>query len=131
MKNVTVYVLTKTLINGFKFADISKEEKILRENTDNKFNFNSRTKTSVEKLVRYTVTFLEWVNTLITIIKESRLESKGSLNRFHAQTLLFCYIFYPEAVVQRCSVKKVFLEVSQNSQENTCARVSFLIKLQA
>ena len=31
----------------------------------------------------------------------------------------------------RCSIKKVFLEVSQNSQENTCARVSFLIKLQA
>ena len=27
--------------------------------------------------------------------------------------------------------KKVFLKVSQNSQENTCARVSFLIKLQA
>ena len=30
-----------------------------------------------------------------------------------------------------CSVKKVFLEILQNSQENTCARVSFLIKLQA
>ena len=30
-----------------------------------------------------------------------------------------------EAVVQTCSVKKVFLEISQNSQENTCARVSF------
>ena len=29
-----------------------------------------------------------------------------------------------EAVVQRCSVKKVFLEISQNSQENACARVS-------
>ena len=27
--------------------------------------------------------------------------------------------------------KKVFLEISQNSQENTGARVSFLIKLQA
>ena len=26
--------------------------------------------------------------------------------------------------------KKVFLKISQNSQENTCARVSFLIKLQ-
>ena len=36
-----------------------------------------------------------------------------------------------EAVVQRCSVKKMFLEIPQNSQENTCARVSFLIKLQA
>ena len=35
-----------------------------------------------------------------------------------------------EAVAQRCSVKKVFLEISQNSQENTCARVPFLIKLQ-
>ena len=32
---------------------------------------------------------------------------------------------------QMCSVKKVFLEISQNSQEKTCARVSFLIKLQS
>ena len=30
-----------------------------------------------------------------------------------------------EAVVQRCSVKKVFLENLQNSQENTRTRVSF------
>ena len=28
-------------------------------------------------------------------------------------------------------LKKVLLKISQNSQENTCARVSFLIKLQA
>ena len=34
-----------------------------------------------------------------------------------------------EAVARRCSVKKVFLEILQNSQENNCARVSFLIKL--
>ena len=66
--------------------------------------------------------------------------------------LLFCQfcqnIFYPsgldliflpveilhehsEAVVRRCSVKKVFLEISKDSRKNTCARVSFLIKLQA
>ena len=31
----------------------------------------------------------------------------------------------------RPSVKKVFLEISENSQENTWARVSFLIKFQA
>ena len=31
----------------------------------------------------------------------------------------------PEAFVQRFSVKKVFLKISQNSQENTCARVFF------
>ena len=35
-----------------------------------------------------------------------------------------------EAVAQRCSVNKVLLEISQNSQENICARVSFSIKLQ-
>ena len=28
-------------------------------------------------------------------------------------------------------LKNVFLEISQNSQENTCVRPSFLIKLQA
>ena len=38
---------------------------------------------------------------------------------------------FPEAVVQRCSVKKAFLEIPQNSQKNTCATVSFLIKLHA
>ena len=36
-----------------------------------------------------------------------------------------------EAFAQRGSVKKAFLEISQNSQENTRARVSFGIKLQA
>ena len=34
------------------------------------------------------------------------------------------------AVARRFSAKKVFLKTSQNSQENTSARVSFLIKLQ-
>ena len=36
-----------------------------------------------------------------------------------------------EAVAQSYSVKKMFLVISQNSQENTCARAPFLIKLQA
>ena len=35
-----------------------------------------------------------------------------------------------KAGVRRCAIKKVFLKISQNSQENTCARVSFSIKLQ-
>ena len=35
---------------------------------------------------------------------------------------------YVETAVRRCSVKMVFLEILQNSQENTCARVSFSIK---
>ena len=35
--------------------------------------------------------------------------------------------YRPEAVAQRCSAKKLFLEISQNSQKNICARASFLI----
>ena len=38
-------------------------------------------------------------------------------------------VYCPESVVRMCSVKKVFLKMSQNSQENSCTRVSFLIKL--
>ena len=33
-----------------------------------------------------------------------------------------------EAVTRRCSLKKVFWEILQISQENTCARVSFIKK---
>ena len=46
--------------------------------------------------------------------------------------ILECYVLKgnravsKEAVVQRCSIKKVFLEISQNSRENISARVSFL-----
>ena len=44
--------------------------------------------------------------------------------------LLLCHVRVRSSH-RSCSVKKVLLEISQNSQEKTCARVSFLIKLQA
>ena len=50
---------------------------------------------------------------------------------FFDETTPLLLLLSPEVVVQTCSVKKMFLETSQNSQENTCARASFLIKLQA
>ena len=31
----------------------------------------------------------------------------------------------PEAVIRRCSVKNLFLNISENFQENTCSEVSF------
>ena len=37
----------------------------------------------------------------------------------------------PEAGTRGVLCKKVFLEILQNPQENTCVRASFLIKLQA
>ena len=54
------------------------------------------------------------------------------LKTIHINTLSTCKLDpSAEAAPQRCSIKKVFLQNSQNSQENTCARASFLIKLQA
>ena len=50
--------------------------------------------------------------------------------KFLSQALHFYYEFLPEAVARRCSAKKVFLKIFQNSLENTCVGVSFLIKLQ-
>ena len=49
-----------------------------------------------------------------------------SFNEMHMK-----YVLHTGAVVRSCSVKEVFLEISQNSQKNTCVRASFLIKLLA
>ena len=48
--------------------------------------------------------------------------------------LTYPWLLLSEAVSRRCSKKlpkKVFTETSQNPQENTCKRVSLLMKLQA
>ena len=45
--------------------------------------------------------------------------------------LKIIFLHTAEAFAGRCSVKKVFLEIWQNSQENTCDTVSFSVKLQA
>ena len=46
----------------------------------------------------------------------------------HGFTFYFPFL---RSIHRRCSVRKDVLEISQDSQENTCARASFLIKLQA
>ena len=51
--------------------------------------------------------------------------------------LVGCYLFFrlnllnTEAATRGVLCSRLFLEISQNSQESTCARVSFLITLQA
>ena len=83
-----------------------------------------------EKEVRYVVsnTFLKArvgfiaLITLLTISDSSWPTSWSSLIWWIKLVLWFSL----EAVTQRCSIKKVFLEISQNSQENTCAKASFL-----
>ena len=51
-------------------------------------------------------------------------------NAFRYKGAVFRNLLNIEAVVRRCSKNLVFLNILQNSLENTCARVSFLRKLQ-
>ena len=66
----------------------------------------------------------------LEVIKIIYLPSSNILRKISNRVLKSSFAM-TEAVVRRCSVEKVFLEILQNSQENTCARASFLIKLQA
>ena len=47
-------------------------------------------------------------------------------HRFHRTPPVAADQLKTEAVVQRCSLRKVCLEILLNSQKNTCARVFFL-----
>ena len=48
------------------------------------------------------------------------------VSRFALENTKACLVtVVTEAITWRCSVRKLFLEVSQKSQENTCARVFF------
>ena len=64
---------------------------------------------------------MKWVKGLCDLLKYSKDKSLGT---FRDRVIL-------EAITQKGSVKKVFLEILQNSQENICVGVSFLKKLQA
>ena len=66
----------------------------------------------------------------VRVVIGKLLSKSFSKFTFH-KTLKNLSLDASEAVAQRCSIKKLLLEISQNSQENTCARVSFLTKLQA
>ena len=93
----------------------------------------------IEKMETKNINCLLVVNVILktTFLKKNKSDEFSSktelseclLERF----LILCDQFEQEKVnseivAWRCSVKKVFLKISQNSQENTCARVSSLIK---
>ena len=64
------------------------------------------------------------------ILKILLMQSYGKHQEMLSSRIFTATFRGSEAVVQRCSVKKVFLKFSQNLQKNTGARVSFLLKLQ-
>ena len=65
-------------------------------------------------------------------LKHLPIFAKNLYHRCFAESLIrLCYaynLFYIETASWRVLLKKVFLKISQNLQENKCARVSFLTK---
>ena len=76
-----------------------------------------------------------WTEVLqVEAIKMSRRVIRILLLSFFSHLILNplgILLRYPEAVVRKCSVKRVFLNISQNTEENNCAGISFSTKLQA
>ena len=68
------------------------------------------------------------------LVLKGLLNNEDSMPKDSIVNCSFCVkrlikLLSTEAVVRRCSEKKLFLAISRNSHKNTCARVSFLIKL--
>ena len=64
---------------------------------------------------------LEYNEDIVDLISSNTVDFKKQ----GAETFTIQLKLNPEAVAQRSSVKKVFLEISQNSQENNYARAFF------
>ena len=68
------------------------------------------------------------MNTVSISLKTVTFNGKKILE-FYLMSLYIVLYGLTESVAQRFSVKKGFLKISQNPQENTCARVSFFNKV--
>ena len=66
--------------------------------------------------------FCRWKTTFFTILGYT-------IDLYRSSCLLFSQKVLSEAATRDVLLKKVFLKISQNSQKNTCTRVSFLIKV--
>ena len=74
----------------------------------------------------------EWFSKTSKVQEKVPLDTLISVLRIIAAPLVWATVtFNSRSRHQRCSIKKLFLEISQNWQENTFARFSFSIKLQA
>ena len=95
---------------------------------------NQRLTSKLTQKHRYSFSALPNKKSLMYVFTKVDFESSlGTTPELQCTNHLDISIGNPKhsSLVWRCSIEKVFLEILQNSQENTCAGVSFLIKLQA
>ena len=84
--------------------------------------------------------FFRWSDSLKFWIKQpqsylkNQKKKKKIIRKFYFMQYLWvsCKSYISlKAVARGCSINKMFFKISQNSLENTCARVSFIIMLRA
>ena len=82
----------------------------------------------VEVFVTLKMVHLIFVEVFITLRIIIEIKSLLKLKEiFQSSYFHACNKQPREAVVRKCSAKKVFIKILQNSQENTCARFSLLL----
>ena len=85
---------------------------------------------NLESLINEPTCFQSASPTCIDFILTNKKSLFIKLKCFRSWNLWSPWIHNSEAATRGALWKNVLLEISQNSQENTCARVSFLTKLQ-
>ena len=86
---------------------------------------------SVKLLAYYKSLSLQLKDLLLIYIPQRKILDNTLLENFLKKKNCFLDRVIKEAATRGVLCKTTFLEISQNSQENTCTRVSFLIKLLA
>ena len=74
---------------------------------------------------------MQFLSEYLYFVKAEWLSFNTGLYAFLIYRVHVTLIWPTEAAALGCSVKSLFFKISENSQENTCARVSFWVKLQA
>ena len=72
---------------------------------------------------------MSWGNYLLQQFERFYLLNSVLFIEGKKQPGLALFIMTNRSSYRRCSVKKVFLEIFQNSQKNTCAAISFFDKV--
>ena len=97
-------------------------------------SFNASGKLVLFWIFKVSIRFVfmrSYAETLKKNIFNVRQWISGQICFFHFKNVkgVFRVLKNTEAVARRCSIKQVFLEILQNSQENICVRVSFFNKV--
>ena len=126
VENFNENVITKTWWPHFSFFVLTRFVTIASSNpAENKtIHFILNLGTSEYQDIKNDVFIIVQWSTRFSKKSLSGILKEKSWNQYSVGAL----VPKSEAVAKRCSTRKVFLKISQNSQKNTCVRVSWILR---